>query len=136
MSRENVEIVRAVIERWNTGERDAAWLVEYCDPAIELVTPFSSVGGEAYTGYAGVERWMRDVDDQFSVWRIAIEALRSVTDDRVLATVTVAGRGRTSGVDLNFPSAAIFDFGSDHRVTHMRIYPDRDEALKAVGLEE
>jgi ketosteroid isomerase-like protein len=136
MSQENVEIVRALIEQWNTGDRDAARLSEYCDPAIELVTPLSSVGGEPYKGQAGVERWMRDVDDQFSEWRVGIEELRTVADDRVLAIVTVAGRGRASGVDLDFPSASIFDFASDHRVTRMRIYPDREEALKAAGLEE
>jgi ketosteroid isomerase-like protein len=136
VSQENVEIVRAVIERWNTGDRDAARLSEYCDPAIELLTPFASVGGEPYKGHAGVERWMSDVDEQFSEWHVGIEELRSVADDRVLAIVTVAGRGRASGVDLNFPSASIFDFGSDHRVTRMRIYPDREEGLKAVGLEE
>jgi ketosteroid isomerase-like protein len=135
MSQENVEIVRALIARWNTGDRDAATFSEYCDPAIELVTPLSSVAGEPYKGYAGVERWMHDLDNQFSEWRIAMEELRSVPDDRVLAIVTVAARGRASGVDLNFPSASIFNFESDHRVTHMRIYPDRAEALKAVGLE-
>jgi hypothetical protein len=134
MSQESVEVVRAVIERWNTGDRDVAGISAYCDPAIELHTPFSSVVGEPYKGYVGVEHWVRDVDDQFSEWRIEIDELRLVAD-RVLAIVTVAGRGRASGVALNFPSASIFDFASDNRVTHMRIYPDIDEALKAVGLE-
>ena len=135
MSYDRIEIVRAVIERWNAGDRDFDSISEYCDPAIELQTPFSSVTGQPYKGFAGVEQWVHDVDDQFSKWRIGIDELRLVAD-RVLAMVTVAGRGRASDLALDFQSASVFDFGSDHRVTHMRIYRDVDEALKAVGLKE
>jgi ketosteroid isomerase-like protein len=135
MSQENMEVVSALIERWNTGDRDATAISEYADPAIELRTPFASVGGEPYRGHAGVEHWIRDVDDQFSEWRIGVDELRPVAH-RVLALVTVTGRGRASGVTLQFPSASIFDFARDGRITRMHIYPDRAEALRAVGLED
>jgi limonene-1,2-epoxide hydrolase len=49
--------------------------------------------------------------------------------------VTVSGRGRSSNLALQFPSAGVFDFASD-RVTCVRIYTDVHEALKAAGLEE
>jgi hypothetical protein len=135
VSQENAEVIRAMIERWNNGDRDVAAIAEYADPAIELQTPFASVGGEPYKGYVGIEHWMRDVDDQFSEWHIEIDELRPVAK-RVLAIVTVTGRGRASGVALNFASASVFDFGSDHRVTRMHIYAERADAVKALGLEE
>ena len=51
MSQENVEVVRAIFERWNAGDRTVAQ--EYLDPAVEAETPFSSVSGTPYRGYAG-----------------------------------------------------------------------------------
>jgi hypothetical protein len=43
---------------------------------------------------------------------------------------------RRYGAPLEFDSAGVFDFGSDHRVMRAHVYPDVQEALKAVGLDE
>ncbi|HEV2924769.1 MAG TPA: hypothetical protein VGW98_12085 [Solirubrobacteraceae bacterium] len=37
MSHENVEVVRAIFERWNSGDRNVP--TEYLDPAVELESP-------------------------------------------------------------------------------------------------
>jgi ketosteroid isomerase-like protein len=39
MLQENVEVVRAIFERWNAGDRTVA--TEDLDPALEVETPFS-----------------------------------------------------------------------------------------------
>jgi ketosteroid isomerase-like protein len=137
MTQENVEIVRALIALWNTGDRGvlAGALADYCDPAIELEGPLSSVSGEPYRGYAGIELWVRDLDEQFLEWRISIDEMHH-KGDQVIAVVTVDATGRASDVVLHFASATVARFGSDHRVTRVRIYSDVNEALKAVGLEE
>jgi hypothetical protein len=128
-----VEIVRAIIERWNAGERSVETLPDYFDPAIELESPLSSVVGEPYRGYAGLERWVRELDEQFAEWRISLDDVRQI-DNEVLAIVTVNARGRASDISLEFPSAIVHHFGHDHRVQRIRIYPDVNEALEAVGL--
>ena len=133
MSRDRVEIVRTLIERWNAGDRRAESLPEYFDPAVELESPLSSVVGEPYRGYAGVERWARELDEQFAEWRLSLDDARQ-SGNQVIAIVTVNARGRVSDIALQFPSAIVHDFGNDHRVTRMRIYPDVDEALEAAGL--
>jgi ketosteroid isomerase-like protein len=135
VSRDRVELVRAMFEFWNAGDRDFAVLPEYVDPAIELESPFSSVVGEPYRGYAGVEQWTRDIDEQFVRWSISPDDVREI-GVHVIAIVTVSGRGRSSNLALQFPSAGVFDFAGDDRITHVRIYPDVHEALKAAGLEE
>ena len=135
MPEENVETVRALIELWNVGDRRVELFPEYCDPAIELEGPLSSVVGEPYRGYAGIERWERDLDEQFAEWRISIDDLRQV-GNQVIAFVTVNARGRTSDIALHFASASVAQVGSDHRVTRVRIYPNVTDALKAVGLAE
>jgi hypothetical protein len=55
---------------------------------------------------------------------------------QVITISTIDARGRVSDVTLRFRAASVFDFGSDDRVTRVRIYSDVDEALKAVGLDE
>jgi len=132
---DHVEIVRALVERWNAGERGFESLPEYFDPAIELVSPFSSVVGEPYRGYAGMERWASDLDEQFAEWCISLDDVRQI-GNQVIAIGTVNARGRASDIALQFASATVHRFGSDHRVTRMRIYPDVNEALEAVGLAE
>jgi len=135
MSQENVEVVRTLIEQWNAGDCDLERSAEYVDPEIELESPLSSLAGEPYRGYPGIERWMRDLDEQFVEWAINVDEVRHVRET-VVATVTINARGRASGAPLEFDAASVFDFGSDHRLIRAHIYPDVEEALKAVGLEE
>jgi len=78
MSKRNVEVVPALVERWNAGVREVP--SEHLDPGIELETPFSSVSGRPYRGYAGIERWLLDIDEQFSVWRIQLDDVRGASD--------------------------------------------------------
>jgi ketosteroid isomerase-like protein len=127
----NAEVARALSELWNEGVRSVP--TEYFDPAVELESPFSSVSGEPYRDHAGIERWVRDVDEQFSEWQTRIEDLREV-DNAVITIGRLYGRGRSSGIKLDQPYAIVMDFGSDQRITRVRIYWEVDAARKAVGL--
>ena len=133
MSHENVAIVREVFALWNAGDRSIR--SEYLDPAVELESPLSSVSGEPYRGHAGVQQWIRDVDEQFAEFESRLDDVREV-ENTVLAIGAIRLKGRTSGVALDQPAAWIIRFGRDHRVKHMRIYLQVDEALEAVGLAE
>src|SRR4030081_786223 len=119
MSQDHVEVVRGLYERWNAGDRSDP--AEFCDPAVELESPFSTVAGEPYRGYAGMKQWMRDVDEQFSEWEGRLEDVRAV-GDAVIAIGTVHGRGRSSGIELDLPFAQVADFGVDRRIKRARIY--------------
>jgi ketosteroid isomerase-like protein len=133
MSQRNVEMTHALYERWNSGDRtDPA---DYCDPAVELESPFSSVNGEPYRGHEGVRQWMRDVDEQFSRWEVLVDDMRAV-DDAVIAVGTVHARGRASGIDVDLPMAWVVDFGGDGRMTRARIFHDLEAALEAAGAAE
>jgi ketosteroid isomerase-like protein len=131
VSQENVEVVRAIFERWEAGDHSVP--TEHLDLAVEFETPISSVSGEPYRGHAGIEQWLRDIDEQFAEWRFRIDDMREV-GNAVLAIGVVDGRGRASDVPLQFPSAILFHFGSDHRVRRARIHPDVNQALEAIGL--
>jgi hypothetical protein len=135
MSQGNVEVVRALTDRWNTGARDLSAFQRYVNPACELESPFSSLAGEPYRGYEGLERWLRDNDEQFSEWQVEADDVRDV-GDQVILIATITAKGRESGVVLRFPIATVFTFGSDRRIWQARIYTEVDDALKAVGLSE
>jgi hypothetical protein len=132
MSPDRIERVRVLIGRWNSGDHGTESLTAHVDPAFELEGPLSSVVGEPYRGYAGIDRWARDLDEQFAEWSIGLDDVRQI-GEQVIAIVTVDARGRASDVTLRFRSASVIDFGSDDRVMRLRIYRDVDEALKAVG---
>ena len=122
-----------MIDRWNAGEHGSAAFPDYFDPAIELESPFSSIRGEPYRGYAGIEEWVRDQDEQFAAWAISLDEVRQI-GNQVLAISTIEARGRASDITLRVQSAGVFDFASDDRVARVRIYADASDARKAVGL--
>ena len=130
---ENVEVARDLPERWNAGVRSVPRA--YFDPVVELETPFSSVAGEPHRGCGGIERWVRDIGDQFAERQIHVDDIDEV-DNATLTVARIHGRGRGSDIEFDQPCAVVTDFGSDHRITRMRIYLDRADALKAVGLAE
>ena len=132
MSQENARAVRALVEYWNGGGRSVP--AEYLDPEVVLETPFSSVSGESYRGYAGISQWLRELDEQFIEWRNQLDDVREVGDS-VIAVGVLHLRGRVSDVELHQPAAWVGSFNADHRVTRARVYLDSAEALKAVGLE-
>jgi len=129
---EKLEVARAMVELWNAGHRSSEAIQDYCDPEIELRSPFSSVAGEPYRGYAGISKWALDVDDQFSEWRIRVGEARPV-GNRVVVISTIDVRGRGSDLTMSFPAAAIIEFGENRLINRIDIYTDVDEALGAVG---
>ncbi len=129
-----MELARTLIGRWNGGDHLPEDLPEHVDPAFELEGPLSSVVGEPYRGYAGIAQWVRDLDEQFAEWSIGVDDARQI-GNQVILIATIAARGRASNVPLRFRSGSVLDFGSDDRLTRMRIYADIEEALKSVGLE-
>ena len=135
MSERRLEIVRAIVERWNYGERGLEVVADYFDPTFDMESPLASVRGEPYRGYPGLEQWAQDLDEQFVEWGIGLDDIRSI-GGQVVVIGTVDARGRASGVTMRLSTASVWDFDADDRVTHIRIYSDRDEALTAVGLEK
>jgi ketosteroid isomerase-like protein len=66
---------------------------------------------------------------------VEIEDLIAAADGRVVMLVHLTGRGRGSGVPLDFREANIFTIRGG-RIVSVREYFDRERALEAVGLRE
>jgi ketosteroid isomerase-like protein len=135
MSQENVELVKAAIEAYIAGDRDA-----YLDFFAEDVEarPDASRFPEAkpLRGREQFRRFLAEIDEG---WEGGASAgvIREVfpVGDRVVARADWGGRGRASGIDLRSSLTSISTV-RDGRIVKIEWFFDHAQALKAVGLSE
>jgi ketosteroid isomerase-like protein len=135
MSRDDVEILRALYERWarrDYSDRDAF------DPQVVFTRIMS--GAVPGPGMAGV--W-HGVDE---MWRAVVDWLRNWEDyrvepedfidlgDRVLVLSRQTARGKLSGANVQAEIGEIFTL-RDGRIVSWDLYLDRTEAVQAAGLD-
>jgi ketosteroid isomerase-like protein len=131
VSQENVEMVRRAIAAVNA--RDLEGYLACCTEDVELRTPFDAVGG-VYEGRSGIRRFLADIEDAAPDFRIDLDGLDAIGPDRVLAFMRAGSTGRASGIPMATEQANVYDL-IDGKIRRIRIFFDRREALKAVGLE-
>ena len=134
MSRENVEIVRESVAAFNRGDLDD-WL-EFFDPEIEIDwsasrAPFSGT----YTGHDGLRQiWpvLWDAWDEFSP---QIEEVIDHEAERLITVNLVRARGKASGIEIAARGAVLWTLKRG-KISHMKLYQGKDEALEGVGWRE
>jgi ketosteroid isomerase-like protein len=145
MSRENVELVMALQlgpevdlarlfrddDMWAAGTETLAAL--YHSDA-ESVFPNLLGGGKTYIGPDGLRTgWL----DWLAPWETYRAEVQEAVDlgDRVLLLIRDYARRRGSEAELRSSNAAVWTV-RDGKVARAEFYPNRDEALRAVGLEK
>jgi hypothetical protein len=132
MSQENVEVVTRVIAAINA--RDIDDYLACCTEDVVLRTPLAEITG-VYEGADGIKRFLVDVDDAAPDFRIDAERVESVGASQVLAFLQITASGRSSGIPQDAATANVYDL-VEGKINRIRIFLDRHEALKAVGLAE
>lgn len=132
MSQQNVRSVERAIAAINA--RDIEGYLACCTEDVKLETPMAAVGG-VYEGIDGIRRFLTDVEDAAPDFRMELDGVEEVDSKRVLAFLRNSSTGRASGIRLAWPQTNVYDL-VDGKISHIRIFSDRQEALKAVGLEE
>jgi len=134
MSQSNVEVAKRALDAYNQRDLDV-FFAELATPDVEwfpgLIRGFE---GGAYRGRQGMERYYRDIRETWEELRAVPEEFRDL-GDRVLMLGRIEGRGRGSGVEVNAPQGVIDEFRGD-RISCVRGYLDRGEALRAAGLAD
>jgi ketosteroid isomerase-like protein len=135
MSQENVEMVQALLGRWQRGDYDTA---EAFDPQVEFTR---TGGGSEVLGYttkshgigglwAALVAWTEEWSD------VGMEAERFIdVGERVLVLVRHHAVGKRSGVPMNHVDAWVFSIG-DGRVVRWDAYWNPAEAKRVLGLAE
>jgi ketosteroid isomerase-like protein len=127
-----VELVERAIAAINA--RDIDGYLACCTEDIELETPLTPIAG-VYEGREGIRRFLGDIEDAGPDFRIDVRGVDPIGSDRVVALVCVSSTGRASGIGSVNETTNVYDF-AEGRIRRIRIFLDRQEALKAVGLTE
>jgi ketosteroid isomerase-like protein len=138
MSRENVEVVRRVYDA--VGRRDTERVLSLYDPDVEWDgsrSPWAEVipGTALFHGHEELRRVFRLYYEMWETFEDNVEELIDA-DDQVVSVVTSRGRGRASGVEVEWAGNAGVWTIRDGKVIRVVWFPSREEALEAVGLRE
>ena len=128
-----MEIVRRLYEAFET--RDNVSPFEVYDPEIEWYAGVPGVGFEpVYRGHDGVRAFWRYFLTSWESIEFRLDDLIDAGDE-VVALIWQRNRGRASGAVVEYEYAQVWTL-RDGLVTRLRNFLSRQEALKAVGLEE
>jgi ketosteroid isomerase-like protein len=132
MSQENVELVRRSLDAYS--RRDIRTLREIVDPDVEL--DWSASLGELAGVYRGIDAVLRFYAEWYAMFDMTVlEPERFLEiDDSVVVPNVARLRGREE-IEVSARSALVFT-ARDSRITHVRLYQETSDALKAVGLAE
>ena len=123
MASANVELVRAIYERWERGESTR----DLVDDDLEYVNP-------PYAVESGIRRGRRalaKIREVYPEFHVAAERFIE-TGDEVIVPSSVAGRS-VSGVEVNTRQTYVWTV-RDGRAIRFRWFNELEEALAAVGL--
>jgi ketosteroid isomerase-like protein len=126
-----VEIVRQNYDAFDGGRYDLA--LEGWDPEGEFIPAMAgAVEDKIYRGHEGFRRYFDELFASFSEVRLDNREYKDL-GDRVLVLYRLRVRGRDSGVEIDQPGGAVYQF-RDGRIVLGRSFLSQSEALEAVGL--
>jgi ketosteroid isomerase-like protein len=138
MSQENVEIVRAIYERFGEGDFRAS--ADLLDPHVVLVLgsefgPEFVPGAGTHLGAEAVTAYTREyLLGPWADFTMEAEEILAAGDS-VLVGVRQYGVGRTSGAPTELRYFTIWSFRG-RKVIRIESFRERAEALEAAGLPE
>ena len=133
MSQENVEVARRGYEAFNRGDFEG--MAADFAPTFEYVTTDAIPGiTGVYRGPEGWKEFVAWVWTEFEGMRFEVHALMD-TGSQVLASVTLRGRGKQSGVEVTWDLWQLWTM-RDGQVVRGQGFTRSGEALEAAGLSE
>ena len=133
MSRENVEIVRAMWAAYARGDFDAA-LRAYAEDTVWDDTRYRP-DGAVHVGHGGLVDLTRTWRETWERYDIAAEEVLDAGDDKVAAVMRETGEGRGGGVELTNRWGLVVTV-RDGKIAHTMVYRTPEEALEAAGLRD
>jgi ketosteroid isomerase-like protein len=135
MAEENVERLSRVFELFTEPDVDWEALSEFVDPGVvwEVRSDFPDAG--VYTGYDGLRRLSDAFDDVMEqTWYRPLEYIQ--TENHVVVPLRWGGRGKGSHTPFAEREETWVLTLRDGRISRVREYATKQDALEAVGLGE
>jgi len=132
MSQENVEIVRAMLDTWNT--RGIFETIDAFDPDVELVDLQAVMGmQDRGRGPEELDRMAKQWTEIFDDWGLEVSNLVDLCGDFVMAEVRFDGVGRDSGAPVSNRQFEVYRLVGG-KIVEIRVgFRDRDEAIEWTG---
>jgi ketosteroid isomerase-like protein len=130
----SAEVVRQAFDLWNAGaEPTDEELSRFAHP--ELVVDLSSnvLNPAIHEGFDGFRRFVGEVGEAWAEFRMEPEEFFEA-GDCVVAFVRARGTGRGSGLQVDAEVAVVCRV-RDGKLTWLHVEPDREAALRSVGLD-
>jgi ketosteroid isomerase-like protein len=128
-----LNLVRSICDSWSRGDYTS---IEWAHPDIEWSFGPDGPSPESGKGRTGMAKAWRAILSVWEGYRHVADEYREVDDERVLVFHHMAGRGKTSGLELEEVAARgalLFQVRGD-KVTRLVGYFDRDRAFAELGL--
>lgn len=104
-----------------------------CDQHVEVYMPPDQMSAVPPRGQKRVADYLHGWLQMWDEYQAELEDFREV-DQRVIAFIRARARGKGSRFDTETENADIFTL-QDGKITHLRLYVDRDEALREFPAE-
>jgi ketosteroid isomerase-like protein len=131
MSQENVEVVRRAISAIN--ERDVDAYLALCNPDVELINPVAAIEG-SNRGEEGIRAFFEGINEAARRFELEVERLQPLDDNRVLASLVLRMES-----ERGFPQSQaltnLYEL-TGGKLSRVRVFRDRVQALEAAGLSE
>jgi ketosteroid isomerase-like protein len=137
VSERNVEVVKGIYDAINqayaTGDYSEP-IERFCHPDVVLKTSgmFPESGDDE--GYEGLREFAENQAEAFETMFVQTADFTDV-GDQVITPPRSGGIARHTGIEATFSVVHVWTL-RDCRVSRLDVYRSREEALKAVGLEE
>jgi ketosteroid isomerase-like protein len=131
VSEENVELVRLGFEAVARG--DLALMEEFTESDAVMVQPPEVPDAKSYEGRGAIREAMQDWPTQWEDFRMDLVELIDAGDDVVVSVTRHRGRGRESGIEMDFEVFYVHRL-RDGRLARLEMFFSREQALEAGGL--
>ena len=128
MSQENVEVVRALVEVWNTGEMDASRELYDADAIVRTVEDWPEPG--PYVGREAVMRFHQQLRDTWDVNTVV--PIGDFIDAGDHVAMKYSWRGAGHGPDMNMVLTLVFRIRAG-KIVHQQFFWDHADALQAMA---
>jgi ketosteroid isomerase-like protein len=126
----NLDLVRSIYADWERGDFSRS---DWADPEVEYVIADGPDPGIA-RGLADMARRAAEQLRPAKGTKLAAREIRELDGARVLVRVSARGRGKSSGIEVDYEQVQIFTFRAG-KVTRLVVYYEPDRVFDELGLQ-
>jgi ketosteroid isomerase-like protein len=132
MSKENLQVVQAVLDAYFRGDEPA--MLALVDPNVVVTQLPDQPDVQSYHGHEGGLRAVADWMEAWDDYSLDVLGMLEM-NDHVLVSCRQRGRGKGSGIEMEAEVYFLFTVGGGKLVS-WQMFPSEREALEAAGLTE